>query len=314
MRKIFSLPLSLFAVVFLAQTVHAQLTKPDICIEMRQQEEAALVARTLRDIYPSLPESQKALIDQGLCFVGFYEEPLTHQIDGFGPEDDRFGNHPYKYPDTTLYPKGTIKVNLTLNTLGTIRFAYSIDDARVRMWLSNGIENIFRHEVKHVEQYIQHPVLALSSADECPGGICDVEKAEASKIKLGYELEATRFGNEVRMRGVDQQTWDYIRDWLKNHQEILGDQFKRLANLPSFEYFSQLSPPSIVFLYNAMYQPVVLAKNCAETGHFSADDKTLAKKFLATNEKNGHFLEQAYPYLIPVFKRLSSCVVEPSQK
>lgn len=310
MRKNAVVVLLLFAVVFCAQAVFAQTTDSTPCVQMRSEEETKVVTTVLHDIYPSLPESQRALIDQGLCFVGFYEEPLAHEVGAFGPEDDRFGDHPYKYPDTTLYPKGTIKVNLALNTLDSIRLAYRVNDAKVRLWLMNENENAFRHEIKHVQQYIKQPVLALQSADDCPKGICDAEKTEATKVKMGYELEAIAFGNEVRMRGLDQQSWDYVRDWLKNHPEILGDSFKDLSDLPPFEYFSQPVTPGSEFFYSAMYKPVVFAKTCAETGQLSADDKTLAQKFLTVNEKNGHFLEQAYPYLTPVFARISFCMIQ----
>lgn len=306
--------LFLFTVICYGQTVFAQTTDSTLCVQMRSEEETGVVTNALHDIYPSLPESQQSLIDQGLCFVGFYEEPLTNEVSAFGPEDDRFGDHPYKYPDSTLYPKGTIKVNLTLKAIEQIHLTYRVNDAKVKLWLMNDIENLFRHEIKHVQQYIQHPVLVLQNADDCPDGICDAEKTEATKVKLGYELEATAFGNEVRMRGLDQQNWDYIRDWLKNHPEILGDSFKNLADLPPFEYFSQPVTPGSKFFYSAMYMPVVFVRTCAETGQLSTDDKTLAQKFLAVNERSGHFLEQSYSYLTPVFARMSACITEPIQK
>lgn len=309
MKKNFFTSLFLFVAISLASIARAEETNATACVQMREQEETALVNKALRDIYPLLPESQKALIDQGLCFVGFYEEPLTHEIAGFGPEDDRFGDRPYKYPDTTLYPQGTIKVNMTLSTLGVIDLAYGVSDALVRWWLMNAVQNFFRHEIKHVEQYIQHPILVLSSPDDCPMGICDAEKMKATKIKLGYELEATRFGNEVMMIGVNQQAWDYIRDWMKNHKEILGSRFEDFANLMSFEDMSQPVAPGIAFFYSAMYQPAVFAKTCAETGKLSADDKRLYREFLKVNELYDNLIERVYPYLTPVFARIASCAM-----
>jgi hypothetical protein len=300
----------LLCVVFFTGRSALAHSLPNINVEAKTEEERDLLSLAIRDAYFLLEKTQQNLIDQGLFFVVFYEEPFTSEFRAFGPEDDIYYPHPYRYPDTTLYPKGTIKVNITLRTMDFIRITNKVKDPVVQTVLKHVTLDLLAHEIKHAEQYMQKPVLALSVPADCPGGICDEKKTEDTKTKVGYELEATAYGHAVGTKIIKHGDWDYASQWLKDHPELArGTRNNWSAKGFDHNYFETPITKWIKFLYGSMYEPVILAKKCA-VGGLNADEAVAAKKFLSFNRKNDHFLERWYIYLTPVFEKLSSCVAD----
>lgn len=257
------------------------------------------------EAYPLLEKSQQDLVGQGLYFVAFYEEPFASEQVAFGPEDDPA----YKYPDKTLYPKGTIKVNITMRTLAMIRVVNQISDPLVRAMFWRRLLDLTSHEIKHVQQYMRHPVLALAAPADCPEGICDEQKTFDTEAKLSYELEATEYGDWIGIKPIKESDWAYAVQWAKDHPDLgkgtLAEGVARwLRGKPS-------DPPVTDFIrlfYTSMYDPVMLAKKCVASGELDESEVAHAEYYLKANADHDHFLEHTYAYLTPVFKRLSSCV------
>ncbi len=232
-------------------------------VEAASAKDRQVLEHAVRDVYPDLPLSQQLLIQQGLFFV-VYDGPMAFDSDGFGPEDDPA----YRYPDRTLYPTGTIMVNITRSSLLMMTRA-----AQGRKKSEKAVIELLAHEIKHVEQYMNHPVRALSVAGDCPLGYCADVLLEGTKIKLSYELEATRFGFKVAGVTLSDDAWK-----------------------------------EIAFGYVAMYRPPVLARRCVERETLDKNERAEVRQFLKENHADRGVFERMYPFLTPVFKRLQECL------
>ncbi len=306
--KRFGLILAIILLFFAAQSSRAQ---DAFSIKANEGADTELLARALYDAYPNLKPDQQALVNQGLFFVMDYREPSAGVV-AYGPEDD--SEYDAKHGDTKLYPKGTIKVNLTLNSFEIMRVAYAVDDKRVQATLKWLLLEIVSHEVKHAQQYMNHPVWALTNPEQCPGGACDAERAKDTQAKMQYEFDATNYGFKVGRSRITKEEWEYAMAWLKNHRSVLGP---RLVDFPEASFEQTVADPipeSTAWFYASMYQPVSLAATCASGKKWDKGEKTEAFNFLLINLQNQGALEKVYPYLTPVFERLKSCLRDQQEK
>lgn len=262
------------AVIVLFSVASISYAAPTVNVEAGSEEEKAVLARSVQNVYPYLPESQQELIRKGLYFVVVSDSLLGRNAAAFGPEDDPS----YRYPDTKLYPEGTIKVNIPASTLHMMRIVDGDKGSDVSQMRGLLLE-IIAHEIKHVEQYMAKPIKALSRPAECPKGVCDASRLEDTRLKLAYELEAMRFGQEVR-NAAAEKTGGFFG-------ARLGKPVEGMAAL----------------VYSAMYEPAVLAKKCDTNGFLSGYDKLAAEQYLGSASLS----IRIYPYLVPVLMRLKSC-------
>lgn len=278
---------------------------PKINVEAKTAEEKDLIRWLINNVYPDLEQNQKTLIDNGLFFVMNYDKKIAAAVLAFGPEDDP----EYEYPDKNLYPDGTIKINFTFSMLDSIRPINSPDiDPRVKKTLRKFLIGVIAHEIKHAEQYMEHPVSALSAFSDCPEGICDPQKLKDTRIKMRYEFEATFYGWEVGIKSMTAEEWSYARNWMENNPKFKEGFFAAISQ-SSFEDLSAPIPEYMQSFYWSMFYPAAWAEECAE-GTLSAADKDKAKKFLGASEQLVNILENTYSYLPPVVERLKTCVQE----
>lgn len=306
---------TIFAVIFLLSLAQVSRAQGIINIKANSGSDRVIIASAIIDAYPNLPKDQQALIDQGLFFVMDYNEPPAGVL-GYGPEDDP----EYKYPDTKLWPEGTIKVNLTVNAFELMRVISASNDPSVQNVFKALVLDLIGHEIKHAQQYIAHPVLALSRADQCPEGMCDPERLKDTEAKMHYEFEATQFGYDIARKKISKEEWDRAMTWLRAHRSVLGP---RLVDFPGAVFQETIAlplPDSAIWFYSAMYEPVMLVAGCAEGKTWNDEEKKLAFNFLIVNLHNKKdsedkgVLEKVYPYLTPVFARLKVCLREQKEK
>lgn len=284
--------------------------KTQVNVRARNQTDAEIIRNAIVREYPNLPDDQQKLIKDGLYFCGWYKEPGTSRFWGMGPEDDP----EYARGDRTLYPKGTIKVNLSLTAMEIEQLAATVPDTRVRRVLNLCIRNVLVHEIEHVEEYMEQPVNDLSKTDpnECPDGLCDPIRLEGTHLKMRYEFRALRRNFVEVLSQIPQTDVDYAANWLQEHSSVLAGK-QRLAGLPDrlrkLNIRSPFSNRNQVLFYKSMYFPAVLARKCAETGGLSEEDRQSVRAYVAFNKEKNNMLLDAYPYLKPVFHRLESCVV-----
>jgi hypothetical protein len=243
--------------------------KLSVNVEAESPAQAELVTKIVRDAYPLLDADQQQLVRDGLVFRA------AKQIDnafGYGPEDDP----EYRYPDKTLYPKGTIKVNITPSFLSFAQGLYD-KDTPINSIFGGLLVELVAHEIKHVQQYMAEPVLALSSAEECPKGICDDAKLEATAKKLNYEFEATIYGQRKYAEATNTSVE------------------KDLVIINEYAYRA----------YAVMYEPPMLVKKCVAHS-LTEEERVLAKRYIERDVLKKY--AGAYPYLTVVMERLTECM------
>ncbi|MDP3645853.1 MAG: hypothetical protein Q8R25_02085 [bacterium] len=285
----------------------AQAATPPICIEAKSDPDASLLRESVVEAYPQLEENQQKLIDQGLCFIWNYDKEWAEAAMGFGPEDDP----EYRYPDTSLYPAGSIKVNFTLHLMSVLKLMRASDtDLRVQTTLKKYFVEVLAHEIMHVQQYIRGPILALSSANDCPDGLCDERRLADTKTKMEYEFSAMLYGWVQGRRHITSDELAFMLEWLKDHPEMLDDYTRRIKNVP-YETISEPISASAKFFYRSMVLPALWTKACVE-GTLDDDARREASYFLWVYKTTdyGSNLSKNYPYLPLVVERLTKCLDE----
>ena len=240
-------------------------------VAARSHADIVLLTRMIRDVYPLLDPDQQQLVRDGLIFRA------AKRIGGalaYGPEDDP----DYRYPDQTLYPSGTIKVNFAPSFVELIRKFYKTPKVfapQAQHIAYAKLVEVVAHEIKHVEQYMKNPVLALARREDCPAGLCDEAKLEATQKKLEYELEATIYGR-------------------RKYYEVRSEEQDRV-----------LLPQDVHQDYRTMYEPPMLVKKCV-ANMLTTEDRLLAEYYLP-RLASGSYAEE-YPYLPVVTERLKTCL------
>ncbi|MDO8664929.1 MAG: hypothetical protein Q7K44_05325 [Candidatus Liptonbacteria bacterium] len=266
---------------------------------------AAAVTQILGKVYHELPENQKVLIGNGLYFHAQCEEPFASIGGAYGPEDDP----DYKYPDKNLYPTGTIKVNICPYSMDLFSIANKTDDPVTAFVFEKLSLELFVHEIKHVEQYRENPVVALSKEDDCGkkyATICDPDKLEGTKTKMYYELAALRLGHELGPNKITAEQWTHAQAWLANHKELITP---RIAGIEKMTH-EQLQRTDIGELfYSAIYVPIILAQQCKSGGKLNEMQIQYGFNVFELEDQSENSLTKGYPYLKNVFKELAPCLI-----
>lgn len=272
-----------------------------VVAEAETESDRILIARWIETAYPRLEEAQRTLISQGLVFKAASGRLCKLGV-AYGPEDDP----EYSYPDTRLYPQGTIKVNFCPVVLGWMRLSKVLRGTEEQSVVNMIILEVLAHEIKHVEQYRKEPTLALANEADCPGGVCDFEKLKGTEIKFEYEREAKHYGTAVAFKSLKREKWMLLKNLFKSRPEILsegmywvmGTEYEDITN--PWGDFTELA-------YESMYKPALIATKCVDREHMSPADFEYVIQLLGTRHLG--LLKSNYPYLGPVVRRLEFCII-----
>lgn len=239
-------------------------------VEAESPAYATLLTNVIRDVYPFLDSDQQELVRAGLVFKAV--QAMGNAV-AYGPEDDP----DYRYPDRTLYPKGTIKANLAPMFFALVQKVYG-EGLPLTSSYGGMLVEIIAHEIKHVQQYIANPVFALAHAEDCPKGLCDDVKLMATHAKLQYELEATLYGQR---------------------------KYYAVTKKPEPENFDRLIEKHAMRFYGIIYEPPMLVKKCV-ANTLTREERVLAEEYIKRPAMRDYAEE--YPYLTPVLGRLKTCM------
>jgi hypothetical protein len=167
----------------------------------RIAEDERLVVAAIEMTYPRLPAYLRALVDE-LTFEIDHDDVIrangkesrpTKMFLGWSAEDDP----DYRFPDRTLAPAGTIKVNFSEVFVQHVAFCESglLKDEVALAGCRDSVADVIAHEVLHAYQYRTAPVRDLATTpNACPDGLCNPYAIRDTKKKIEYEREAWVFG------------------------------------------------------------------------------------------------------------------------
>lgn len=255
-------------------------------------------------VYPKLADDHRRLIDQGLEFVVTRQEPLTSLAFGWGPEDDR----DYRYPDRSFYPSGTIKVNISLQSIEILRLAKN-GPPLVQKALSDYFYAGMVHEIEHAKQYHEAPMGYVDDPERCAKGWCQEVLIDQSRSKARYEFAAIeREFTEAKSKQGKGRYSEAAR-YLQDHPDLLTG---RIKNLPELLASAAAETEEAVsdqkrMVYESAYRVPELGREyftALQRGDANEAERVFhqIETYFFYNCKIGGVMTASYTYLIPVFE------------
>lgn len=283
-------------------------------------EDVAKVRRVFESLYPGLMPETKDILAKGVIFQLSRSDLAVKKgaggVWGWGPEDDP----DYRFPDTQLYPRGSIKVTFTPALIEWIDFAERAQHPRLKRFLMTTLGSTLTHELKHVDQFMTKPVRAFDRNDLCgEHGECDEDRLRDTMTKmLDYEREAFETDFAYENTREDDRAW--VRSHLERHPELLegtSDAFRRNLQKTLIERSGPMKRYQIVY-YNSAFRPVFMVRRYQELldrlRASSGDTIDIHRELAALNEEHAEqqaFFEKyrmdpshARPHLALVWPRL----------
>ncbi|MBI3549634.1 MAG: hypothetical protein HY078_11390 [Elusimicrobia bacterium] len=172
------------------------LLAPDVPVDAKAAADLDRVRGILRETYPLLPENLRALAAE-ITYVIHREHPIY--APAWSAEDDP----EYIFPDTNLFPAGTIKVNVSKHFLEWVE---GLADARAAgtqpAVAARKIHGTIAHELEHARRYRTDPIPDLRVPDACPEGLCRLDLIEGEELKFRHERETAELEESLFRDGA----------------------------------------------------------------------------------------------------------------